>query len=99
MKLEIITDFRGQYYIVVIEDQTDEGKCNFALFQEEYFNLDSQEVLVGLPELEPSTHYELECRVVGEWDHEHVDFEFEVVYTKDSLIELGKFRQWTSDEK
>ena len=86
--VEIVTDFRRNYYVCKIYEDENPRTSNFELFNEEYYNIDSQEVIVGVPELEPDKRYSLRFRVVTDFNYYDLDGDMRVEYIEGTLKEL-----------
>jgi len=88
-RIEIMIDFRGNYYITKIYEDETPYTSNYELFKTEYENINSQETIIGLPEnLVPGEKYILQFEVLVEWDYEHTDCDLEIHYIKNSLRKL-----------
>ena len=84
-RLEIATDFRGCYFITKIYEDENPNTSNYELFNEEYLNVDYQEIFFGMPELLPGKRYEMRYRVKIDLDYDHIECGVEIHYTKGSL--------------
>lgn len=88
-RIEIMIDFRGNYYITKIYEDENPNTSNYELFKTEYENFDSQEIIIGLPDdLIPGEKYELQFTVLVNWDYEQTECDVEVHYVKNTLRKL-----------
>lgn len=87
-RVELSTDFRGNYFISKIYEDDNPRTSNYELFHEEYLNHDSQEIFFNLPELEPCSKYEIRFKVIVDWNYEHTECDAEIHYIKDSIRKL-----------
>lgn len=88
-RIEIMVDFRGHVYITQIYEDDNPRTSNYELFNSQYENFDSQEIIQGLPnDLVHGARYLMRFHVNIEWDYEHTDCDVYINYVKDSLVQL-----------
>jgi len=87
-RVEIFTDFRGEFLVTKIYENSNPNMSNYELFREMYSNLDPMDVIIDMPDLEPNKRYSLEFRVEIETDYFNTDSDCYVYYREGTLKEL-----------